>query len=158
MPGSMQVSSSPEPAGDGRPWGGRGYSGPRPHRSRYAGQCSREELTWVSRRPSARLAACQNCATRGANPGATCMTPSRVHEIARALRIRDTRWGVLLASITVALSLHAAAPTGSPTPRCDEACLKDFMERYLRALVRHDPASLPMAQQYRYTENGAQLA
>ena len=86
------------------------------------------------------------------------MTLPRVAEIGRALLIHGTQWGVLLTLIAVGLSLHAASPTGSQVPRCDEACLKSFMDRYLQALVRRDPASLPMAAHYRYTENGAQLA
>lgn len=54
-----------------------------------------------------------------------------------------------------------APPVGRAAPAghegCNEACLKSFMDRYLDALSKHDPALVPVAARYRYTENGAQL-
>jgi hypothetical protein len=86
------------------------------------------------------------------------MSQFRVHELVRALLVRGAQWGVFFLTIAAGLSLHAAPPTASPEHQCDEACLKDFMDRYLQALARHDAASLPLAARYRYTENGAALA
>jgi hypothetical protein len=40
---------------------------------------------------------------------------------------------------------------------CDEQCLKGFMDSYLDALVAHDPSAVPVAADYRYTENGAEV-
>lgn len=40
---------------------------------------------------------------------------------------------------------------------CNEVCLKGIMDGYLQALAKHDPSSLPLANAYRYTENGAAL-
>ncbi|MEJ0008220.1 MAG: hypothetical protein WDM77_18130 [Steroidobacteraceae bacterium] len=37
---------------------------------------------------------------------------------------------------------------------CDEACLKSAMDGYLQALQRHDPSSLKVAPNVRFTENG----
>lgn len=36
---------------------------------------------------------------------------------------------------------------------CDRACLKSTLNRYLAAVVRHDPAAAPLAIGYRHTEN-----
>jgi hypothetical protein len=71
--------------------------------------------------------------------------------------VRSVQWGVFLAAVVWGLS-QPAAGAGNADRRCDEACLKGFMDRYLQALTKHDPASLPMGSQYRFTENGAQLA
>ncbi|MGO9094344.1 MAG: hypothetical protein ACLQGV_03905 [Bryobacteraceae bacterium] len=40
---------------------------------------------------------------------------------------------------------------------CDRACLNGFVDRYLAALVAHDPAGLPLAKTAKYTENGQTL-
>ncbi|HWG31446.1 MAG TPA: hypothetical protein VN676_12895 [Steroidobacteraceae bacterium] len=64
---------------------------------------------------------------------------------ARALRIATAA-----ALGLVSLSSHAQSA-------CDEKCLKGFMDSYLQALAKHDPASLALADRYRYTENGATL-
>jgi hypothetical protein len=40
---------------------------------------------------------------------------------------------------------------------CDRACLHGFVDRYLDALVAHDPSSLPLAKTVKYTENTAQM-
>src|SRR5262249_9390748 len=38
------------------------------------------------------------------------------------------------------------------------ACLEGFVDRYLDALVKHDPGAAPLAQNARFTENGQRLA
>ena len=40
---------------------------------------------------------------------------------------------------------------------CDRACLQGFVDRYLDALVAHDPSRLPVAKSVKYTENTAQM-
>ncbi len=40
---------------------------------------------------------------------------------------------------------------------CDASCLKGFMDAYLNALVAHDPSRVPVAKNYRYTENRADV-
>jgi hypothetical protein len=37
---------------------------------------------------------------------------------------------------------------------CSRDCLQDFVNQYLKAIVAHDPARLPLAKNARYTENG----
>jgi hypothetical protein len=40
---------------------------------------------------------------------------------------------------------------------CDRACLEGFVDRYLDAMVAHDPMPLPLAKNVRFTENGQKL-
>ena len=39
--------------------------------------------------------------------------------------------------------------------KCDRTCLVAIMDRYLSAMVKHDPSGLPLAPKYKYTENTA---
>ena len=55
------------------------------------------------------------------------------------------------------LSLLAPAAMASPI-MCDRACLQGFMDRYLDALVAHDPDKVELAADVRYTENGQDMA
>ena len=41
---------------------------------------------------------------------------------------------------------------------CDQACLESFADRYIDSMVRHDPSSVPLADDVRFTENGVELA
>jgi hypothetical protein len=50
-----------------------------------------------------------------------------------------------------AMSAHAAAP-------CDRSCLEGFVDRYLDAVLAHNPALVPLAPGVRFTEDGQQLA
>lgn len=43
-------------------------------------------------------------------------------------------------------------------PPCERDCLLDMADRYLKALAARDAASLPLANDVRYTENGQVLA
>jgi len=36
---------------------------------------------------------------------------------------------------------------------CDRSCLKSTLDRYLQAVIKHDPAAAPLAVGYRHTEN-----
>ncbi len=66
---------------------------------------------------------------------------------------------VLLAGLTAALLAlsPAQAGGGAVAPECDRACLTHTMDEYLAALVRHDPASLPLNRDARFTENTVPL-
>src|SRR6185312_17548328 len=61
----------------------------------------------------------------------------------------------VLAVATAALGFLTSASHAQSA--CGEKCLKGFMDSYLQALAKHDPASLALAGRYRYTENGATL-
>src|SRR3990170_1327357 len=47
--------------------------------------------------------------------------------------------------------------TSGAAETCDRACLTGFIDRYLEALVAHDPSLLPIAPQVKFTENGQPL-
>jgi hypothetical protein len=40
---------------------------------------------------------------------------------------------------------------------CDRVCLEGFVEKYLDAAIAHDPKLLPIAPDYKFTENGQRL-
>ena len=65
--------------------------------------------------------------------------------------------GALLACLLGASALEAqentAAAAVPPAAVCDHACLLGYLNRYLDALVKHDPASAPLARNARFTEN-----
>jgi hypothetical protein len=63
---------------------------------------------------------------------------------------------VLCAAIGLAGAGAAHAQAITP-PTCERACLQGFVDRYLDALVAHDPSRLPLVKDVRYTENGATL-
>jgi len=58
---------------------------------------------------------------------------------------------VLSCSTWTTGALGASAPHASET--CNHACLNGFMDRYLAALAKHDPSSLPIASNARLTQN-----
>ncbi|HTT01338.1 MAG TPA: hypothetical protein VMG11_04555 [Steroidobacteraceae bacterium] len=40
---------------------------------------------------------------------------------------------------------------------CDRACLQGMVDRYLSAMIAHDPNQLPLSRNVRFTENGQEL-
>jgi hypothetical protein len=70
------------------------------------------------------------------------------------------RYGVLAMTVA-ALAVSGLTPAtqigGGVAPPCDRACLTGIVDRYLGALVRHDPAGLPLNRDVRFTENTAHL-
>ena len=54
------------------------------------------------------------------------------------------------------LTLAAAVPQGA-WAACDERCLDALAERYLHALLAHDPSELPTTKDVRFTENTVEL-
>lgn len=40
---------------------------------------------------------------------------------------------------------------------CDRACLSGTLDRYLAAVLKHDPAAAPLATDFRYTENAIEV-
>jgi hypothetical protein len=56
------------------------------------------------------------------------------------------------------LTTAAAAPIGGAVaPPCDRSCMTGIVDSYLAALVRHDPAGLPLNRDVKFTENGARI-
>jgi hypothetical protein len=66
----------------------------------------------------------------------------------------------IIASVAAALLLgicssdSASAQAGA----CNRQCLEGFVDRYLDALVKHDPKAVPLAANVRFTEDGQRLA
>lgn len=50
-----------------------------------------------------------------------------------------------------------AIPAAHASDVCGRACLQGLVDRYIAAMVAHDPARLPLAQGVRFTENGEEL-
>lgn len=80
------------------------------------------------------------------------------------MRMLSHRRLALFAAVAVtAMSLASSAtPSATPigsgvAPVCDRGCLTNLVDRYLDALVRHDPAGLPLNRDVRFTENTARL-
>ncbi len=65
-----------------------------------------------------------------------------------------TRRAVALATFALAA---LAASSARASDVCDRACLEGLADRYIAALVAHDPQQLPLAQGVRFTENGQEL-
>ncbi len=61
----------------------------------------------------------------------------------------------LATAIWAAIALAAGPSLAAPA--CDRACLTGFTDRYLAALVAHDPKRLPASADLRFTEDGAPL-
>jgi hypothetical protein len=68
-------------------------------------------------------------------------------------------WAPLLAIMGLACACGAAAQTPARVPaKCDRACLEGLVDRYLEAVVAHDPTRLPLSADVKYTENEQLLA
>ena len=57
----------------------------------------------------------------------------------------------------IALAVAATASAQAARAACDRACLEGFVDRYLDAMVKHDPKLVPLARNVRFTENGQHL-
>ncbi|MGD0337537.1 MAG: hypothetical protein ABSB78_01975 [Bacteroidota bacterium] len=43
------------------------------------------------------------------------------------------------------------------TENCDRLCLERFVDKYLEAVIAHDPARVPLSEKIKFTENGQRL-
>ncbi len=69
----------------------------------------------------------------------------------------NVRSGLLLASAFALAELASAAAFGQDSASCDRACLENWVDRYLDAVVDNNPAGVPLARNVRFTENGQRL-
>ena len=68
------------------------------------------------------------------------------------------RLALAAAFALVVSASNAATPVGAGiAPACDRACMTGHVDRYLAALVRHDPSGLPLNRDVKFTENTARL-
>ncbi len=66
--------------------------------------------------------------------------------------------GVFSITHRAAVATGAESSTGATgSAGCDRACLNAVAEKYLAAMVAHDPTQAPLAHEVRYTENGVEL-
>jgi hypothetical protein len=64
---------------------------------------------------------------------------------------------VVLAGMLFTAAIVGGLQAQSGSGACDRACLEGFVDRYLDALIAHDPKLLPLARNVRFTENGVRL-
>ena len=72
-------------------------------------------------------------------------------------------WGAATAALSLAVAGSAglAPAKADPIPigvDCDRACLQGMVDQVLDAMVAHDAKRLPLSADFRYTENGQELA
>jgi len=77
----------------------------------------------------------------------------------RGRNMRTRFWGIvafaaLLLTGVCASAANVQAVAGS---ECDRACLEKLADQYVTAMVKHDPKGLPLASDYKYTENTAEI-
>jgi hypothetical protein len=79
--------------------------------------------------------------------------------------MKTEKTGLMIAIMILALSacstLQATVTEEEPLQtagKCDQACLEKFADRYIDAMVSHDPSSIPLTEGVKFTENGVQLA
>ncbi len=67
-------------------------------------------------------------------------------------------WFAVATALVLSASASAETPFGSGVaPACDRACMTGLVDRYLDAVVRHDPTGLPLNRDVKFTENTARL-
>ncbi|HTW23390.1 MAG TPA: hypothetical protein VMD78_07315 [Candidatus Baltobacteraceae bacterium] len=68
---------------------------------------------------------------------------------------------LLVALASIATRAQSLAPPADYDPNfnydCDRACLNAYADQVLASFVAHDPSTLPLARQVKYTENGQAL-
>jgi hypothetical protein len=56
-----------------------------------------------------------------------------------------------------AIQSLAGRPASAAPAECDRACLEGMVDRYIDALIAHDPSAIPVTAHVRFVENGVQL-
>jgi len=67
------------------------------------------------------------------------------------------KYTLLLAAVTLAGCIVESATTAAVADSCDRDCLKGLADRYLAALVAHDPSKVPLAADVRMVENARRI-
>jgi hypothetical protein len=68
---------------------------------------------------------------------------------------RRLHFGAVLLVFAMLTNIAAAADSKSAT--CDRGCLRGFITQYLKAVVAHKPAGLPLADNVRFTEDTVEM-
>jgi len=59
-----------------------------------------------------------------------------------------------LGAAVCAAVMVAFLPSPAAAQDCDRACLSGMLDQYVQAMLAHDPSTLPLAENIRYTEGG----
>ena len=66
--------------------------------------------------------------------------------------------GVAIAISSVTFSANAAdIPPAQGAETCDRTCLNGFVDQYLSAMLAHDPSTLPVTSDVKFTENTVRI-
>ena len=65
--------------------------------------------------------------------------------------------GGIIGSPSIARASSASRQEAVTPKTCDRECLNGFVDRYLDAVVAHDPSTLPVTKLVKFTENGQRL-
>lgn len=63
----------------------------------------------------------------------------------------------LLAGISIVLFSCNQVQKPEESSSCDRACLENFVNEYINAVIAHDPAKVALAENVKFTENGQRL-
>ncbi len=63
----------------------------------------------------------------------------------------------LFLTLVAASTVFAQGKGKAAAPACDRACLEGHVDRYLDAMVAHDPSKVTFSRDYKFTENGQRL-
>jgi hypothetical protein len=59
----------------------------------------------------------------------------------------------IITAVVTGLVVRVGASTGPIPLNCNRACLEGVIDQYLKAVVAHDPSTLPLSKDVKYTEN-----
>src|SRR5882672_1471380 len=89
-----------------------------------------------------------------------CYVPSAVSPVSKGRRqgttMKKTSGATFVGSVVLAATL-SIADRAVNAAECDRACLEAMVDRYVDALVAHDPSKIPVTPNVRFVENGVQL-
>src|SRR5580658_741545 len=94
------------------------------------------------------------CATAARMPLRVAVATRKEGRMKKLILIAAT---ILVPALTASAATTSSAPTTFDRSPCDRACLRAIAERYLNAVLAHDPQQAPLSVNVRYTENGVEL-
>jgi len=79
--------------------------------------------------------------------------------MSRRVKIITALLIVVMALIALSMPVHLSGREGdaSASTACDRGCLRSVVDRYLAAMVAHDPSQAPIAKMVKFTENSEVL-
>ncbi len=62
-----------------------------------------------------------------------------------------------IALLSMLTAINIVGGVRAQSGACDRACLEGFVDKYLDAIIAHDPKLLPISRNVKFTENGVRL-